>query len=40
MAVVRSELATALATFAPLQEEPLASATAQLQDLGTIPFTR
>jgi hypothetical protein len=35
MAFVRSEVATALETFAPLQEEPLASATAQLQDLGT-----
>ena len=38
MAFVRSELATALETFAPLQEEPLASATAQLQDLGTYPL--
>ena len=38
MAFVRSELATALQTFAPLQEEPLASATAPLQDLGTYPL--
>jgi uncharacterized protein (TIGR03083 family) len=38
MAFVREELATALATFAPLQEGPLASATAQLQDLGTYPL--
>jgi uncharacterized protein (TIGR03083 family) len=40
MAFVRDELATALETFAPLQEEPLASATAQLQTWGPIPFTR
>jgi hypothetical protein len=38
MAFVRSELATALETFAPLQEEPLASTTAQLADLGTYPL--
>ena len=38
MAFVRSELATALQTFAPLQEEPLASTTAPLQDLGTYPL--
>jgi uncharacterized protein (TIGR03083 family) len=38
MAFVRGELATALKTFAPLQEEPLASTTAQLQDLGTYPL--
>jgi len=38
MAFVRSELATALETFAPLQEEPLASTTAPLQDLGTYPL--
>ena len=38
MAFVRGELATALETFAPLQEEPLASTTAQLQDLGTYPL--
>jgi uncharacterized protein (TIGR03083 family) len=38
MAFVRGELAAALETFAPLQEEPVASATAQLQDLGTYPL--
>jgi uncharacterized protein (TIGR03083 family) len=38
MAFVRAELAKALETFAPLQEEPLASTTAQLQDLGTYPL--
>ncbi len=38
MAFVRSEVATALETFAALQEVPLASATAQLQDLGTYPL--
>jgi uncharacterized protein (TIGR03083 family) len=38
MAFVRGELATALETFAPLQEEPLASATVQMVDLGTYPL--
>jgi len=38
MAFVRGELAAALETFAPLQEEPLASTTAPLQDLGTYPL--
>jgi hypothetical protein len=38
MDLVSSNLATALKTFAPLQEEPLASATAQLVDLGTYPL--
>src|SRR5271155_4818261 len=38
MAFVRTELATALQAFAPLQEEPLASTTAPLQDLGTYPL--
>jgi uncharacterized protein (TIGR03083 family) len=38
MAFVRGELAAALEAFAPLQEEPVASATAQLQDLGTYPL--
>jgi uncharacterized protein (TIGR03083 family) len=38
LAFVRGELAAALETFAPLQEEPLASVTAQLQDLGTYPL--
>jgi hypothetical protein len=35
MAFVRAELAAALETFAPLQEEPVASATAQLADHWT-----
>jgi uncharacterized protein (TIGR03083 family) len=38
MAFVRSKLATALQTFAPLQEEPTALTTALLQDLGTYPL--
>jgi uncharacterized protein (TIGR03083 family) len=38
MAFVRTELATALQTFAPLQEEPLASAPVQMVDLGTYPL--
>jgi hypothetical protein len=38
MAYVRRELAAAQAAFAPMQEEPLASATAPLQDLGTYPL--
>jgi hypothetical protein len=38
MDFVRANLATALQTFAPLQEEPLASTTAQLADLGTYPL--
>jgi hypothetical protein len=38
MAFVRSELATALETFASLQEEPLASTTTQMADLGTYPL--
>jgi hypothetical protein len=38
MEFVRSKLATALKAFAPLQEEPAASVTAQLQDLGTYPL--
>ena len=38
MAFVRGELAAALEAFAPLQEEPVASATVQLQDLGTYPL--
>jgi uncharacterized protein (TIGR03083 family) len=38
MDFVRSNLASALESFAPLQEEPLASATAQLADLGTYPL--
>jgi uncharacterized protein (TIGR03083 family) len=38
MAFVRGELAVALETFARLQEEPAASATAPLQDLGTYPL--
>jgi uncharacterized protein (TIGR03083 family) len=37
-AFVRGELATALQTFAPLQEEPLASTTVQMVDLGTYPL--
>jgi hypothetical protein len=35
---VRRNLAVALKTFEPLQEEPLASTTAQLADLGTYPL--
>jgi len=38
MAFVRGELAMALETFAPLQEEPLASTTVQMVDLGTYPL--
>lgn len=38
MAFVRGELATALEAFAPLQEEPMAPATAQLAGLGTYPL--
>jgi hypothetical protein len=38
MAFVWSELATALETFASLQEEPLASTTTQMADLGTYPL--
>lgn len=38
MAYVRRELAAAQAAFAPMQEEPLASATAPLPDLGTYPL--
>jgi hypothetical protein len=38
IAFVRTELATARQTFAPLQEEPLASTPAQLADLGTYPL--
>jgi hypothetical protein len=38
VAFVRGELAAALEAFAPLQEEPAASATAPLQDLGTYPL--
>jgi hypothetical protein len=37
IAFVRGELATALETFAPLQEEPLASTSVQMVDLGTYP---
>ena len=38
IAFVRGELAAALQVFAPLQDEPLASTTAPLQDLGTYPL--
>jgi uncharacterized protein (TIGR03083 family) len=38
IAFVRDQLAVALQTFAPLQDEPLASTTAQLVDLGTYPL--
>jgi uncharacterized protein (TIGR03083 family) len=38
IAYVRQELAGAQAAFGPMQEEPLASTTAPLQDLGTYPL--
>lgn len=38
MDLVRDNLAIALKTFAPLQEEPLASSTAQLAGLGAYPL--
>jgi uncharacterized protein (TIGR03083 family) len=38
MAYVRQELTAAQAAFAPMQEEPLASTKAPLQDLGTYPL--
>ncbi len=40
MAFVRSELATALETFAPLQEEPLLRPPHSSRTWERIPFTR